>query len=157
MKPQLRNVLIIGAVAVLAFAGGAVWQFSQARQARQALDTTRQELKVIQGERAVDQLEASLTSATMAAEFGNFERSRQLASDFFDRLQEQAGTVPESARSGLGEILARRDDVITMLSRRQPESGFELATMLTSLQRALGKEPTLAAPQQSAPTEPERE
>jgi hypothetical protein len=157
MTPQLRNALIVVAAVAVAFGGGTAWQFAQARQARQALDTARQEMAVIRGERALDQLEATLALATVAAQFGNFERGRQLASDFFDLLQEQAGTAPETARSGLNEILTRRDGIITVLSRGQPESGFELATVLTLLQRALGKEPTLSAHQQSGPTETERE
>lgn len=157
MTPQQRNVLIVVAAVVVAFGIGAGWQFNQARQARQALDTARQEMAVIQGERALERLEASLALATVAAQFGEFERGRQLASDFFDLLQEHAGTAPETARSGLDEILARRDGIITVLSRGQPESGFEMATVLTSLQRALGMAPTLSAHQQSGPTEPVRE
>ncbi|MGM0669387.1 MAG: hypothetical protein ACQET1_06680, partial [Gemmatimonadota bacterium] len=151
------NVLIVVAAVAVAFGAGAGWQFAQARQARQALDTARQEMAVIRGERALEQLEATLALATVAAQFGDFERGRQLASDFFDLLQEHAGAAPETARSGLNEILSRRDGIITVLSRGQPESGFELATALTSLQLALGKEPTLSASQQSGPTEPVRE
>lgn len=154
MKPQLRNGLIVVAAVAASFGVGAGWQFTQARQARQALDTARQEMAVIQREQAMDQLEASLALATVAAQFGNFERGRQLASDFFDLLQENTGTAPEATRSGLNEILARRDGIITVLSRGQPESGFELATVLTSLQHALGKEATLSARSQSDAPEP---
>jgi len=157
MTPQLRNALIVVAALAVAFGGGTAWQFAQARQARQALDTARQEMAVIRGERALDQLEATLALATVAAQFGNFERGRQLASDFFDLLQEQAGTAPETARSGLNEILTRRDGIITVLSRGQPESGFELASLLMSLQNALGRERTLSALQPPDPTEPARE
>ena len=157
MSPQLRNVSIVVAAVALAFGTGAGWQFTQAREARQALDTARQEMALIQRERALERLEASAALATVAAQFGDFERGRQLASDFFDLLQEQAATAPETARPGLDEILAQRDRIITILSRGQPESGAEMATVLTSLQRALGKEPTLSAPQESPPTGPARE
>jgi hypothetical protein len=97
MKPELRNALIVVAAVAVAFGIGAAWQFNQARQARQALDTARQEMVVIRGERALEQLsslEATLALATVAAQFGDFERGRQLASDFFDLLQEHAGTAP---------------------------------------------------------------
>lgn len=157
MTPQVSNVLIVVAAVALAFGGGAGWQFTQARQARQELDATRQDLALVQRERTLVRLEASIALATIAAQFGDFERGRQLASDFFDLLQEQAGTAQETARSGLDEILARRDRIITILSRGQPESGLEMATVLTSLQRALGKEPTLLAPQESGTTDPARE
>lgn len=157
MTPQMRNVLIVTAAVVVAFGVGFGWQFAKARQARLELDTAREEMAVIQRERTLEQLEASIAMATVAAQFGNFERGRQLASDFFDLLQEEASNAPETARSGLDDILARRDGIITVLSRGQPESGFELATVLTLLQRALGKEPTLSPRPQSGPAETGRE
>jgi hypothetical protein len=157
MTPQLRNTLIVLAAVAVAFGIGAGWQFNQARQARQALDTARQEMAVMRGERALEQLERTLALATVAAQFGDFERGRQLASDFFDLLQEHAGTAPPAARSGLDQILTRRDGIITVLSRGQPESGFELASLLMSLQNALGRERTLSALQPPGSAEPARE
>jgi hypothetical protein len=160
MKPELRNALIVVAAVAVAFGIGAAWQFNQARQARQALDTARQEMVVIRGERALEQLEATLALATVAAQFGDFERGRQLASDFFDLLQEHAGTAPQTARSALNEILSRRDGIITVLSRGQPESGFELASLLMALQNALGRDRTLSQlqpPGSPGSTEPGRE
>ena len=157
MTPQQRNVLIVVAAVAVAFGIGAAWQFNHARQARQALDTARQEMAVIRGERDLEQLEATLALATVAAQFGDFERGRQLASDFFDQLQEHAAAAPDTARSRLDEILARRDGIITVLSRGQPESGFELASLLMSLQNALDRERTLTSLQPPGSTEPARE
>ncbi|MBE0617767.1 MAG: hypothetical protein IH608_07560 [Proteobacteria bacterium] len=107
-------------------------------------------MSALQQQQALDRLEATLAMATVAAQFGDFERGRQLASDFFVLLQEGAATAPGTARPALDEILARRDGVITMLSRAQPESGLELAGLLTWLQNALGKQPTVPAYQQVA-------
>lgn len=143
MVKQQRNPWVAVAAVVIAFGGGSGWQFAKARQARLERDTARQELADVQRHGAMDQLEASLAMATVAAQFGDFERGRRLASGFFAMLQEQAGTAPQTARPALNEILARRDGVITMLSRAQPESGLELAALLTWLQNALGKEPTV--------------
>lgn len=154
MKPRLRNSLIVVAAVAVAFGGGTAWQFVQARQARQALDTARQEMAVIRGERALEQLEATLALATVAAQFGDFERGRQLASDFFDLLQRQPDAAPKIARSGFSEILSQRDGIITVLSRGQPESGFALVSLLGSLQNALGRERTLSVTQRPGSTEP---
>jgi hypothetical protein len=82
--------------------------------------------------------------ATVAAQFGDFERGRQLASDYFVLLQGHVNVAPEATRPALSEMLTRRDGIITTLSRAQPESGFELASLLTWLQRALGREVTVA-------------
>ena len=157
MTQHRRTTVIWVAAAAVAFGSGSAWQFAKAREARLERDTVRQELASLQRQRALEQLEGSLAMATVASQFGNFERGRRLASDFFDMLQERAGTAPEAARSGLNEILARRDGIITVLSRAQPESGLELAALLTLLQNALGREPTVSAYQQPGPPEAERE
>jgi len=142
MKPTRNRWIALAAVAI-AFGVGSGWQLTKARQARTERDAALQRLADVQQQRALEQLEASLAMATVAAQFGDFERGRQLASAFFAMLQEQARSVPETARPALNEILARRDGTITMLSRAQPESGLELAALLTWLQTALGKEPTV--------------
>lgn len=152
MTPRQRNALITLAAIGLAFGGGSAWQFAKAHQARQQLDAARQELAELQQQLGLEQLEAMLAMATVAAQFGNFERGRQLTSEFFTRLQDAVATAPETARAGLGEILGGRDALITALSRSQPESGLELARTLTSFQRALGKEATTPAPLPPAAT-----
>jgi hypothetical protein len=145
MTQRQRDTVILVAAVAVAFGSGFGWQFSKARQARMETDSARQEMAVIQRERGLEQLEATLAMATVAAQFGNFERGRQLASEFFDQLQERADTAPTTARSGLDDILARRDGIITVLSRANPESGLELAALLTLLQNTLGWEPTLTS------------
>ena len=150
MTPQQRNRWMVVAAMAVAFGGGVAWQFSKARQARMERDTARQEVTGVRQQQALERLEATLAMATVAAQFGDFERGRQLASDFFALLQEGATTAPGTARPALNEILARRDGVITMLSRAQPESGLELAALLTWLQSALGRQPTVPAYQQQA-------
>lgn len=160
MTSEQRNTWIAVAAVAVAFILGSVWQYSKARQAGTERDTARQEVSALQQQQALQQLEASLAMATVAAQFGNFERGRQLASDFFERLQalyEQAGAMPTTARPAVGEMLARRDGIITMLSRAQPESGFELASLLTWLQNALGRDLTVSAFEQGAPPGTARE
>ncbi len=151
MTSVQRNTWVALAAIAVAFVGGFGWQYSKARQARMEGDFARQEVSTLQQQQALDRLEATLAMATVAAQFGDFERGRQLASDFFALLQEGADTAPGTARPALDEILGRRDGVITMLSRAQPESGLELAALLTWLQNALGKQPTVPAYQQAAP------
>jgi hypothetical protein len=157
MMKQPGSPWIVVAAVVIAFGVGSGWQFTKARQGRLERDAARQELAEVQRLRALDQLEASLAMATVATQLGDFERGRQLASGFFDMLQEQESTAPQSTRTALNEILTRRDGIITVLSREQPESELELAALLTSLQNALGREPTVRAHQQSGAPEAARE
>jgi len=160
MTSSQRNTWVAVAATAVAFGVGFGWQYSRARQARAERDLARQEVAALQREQALQQLEASLAMATVAAQFGNFERGRQLASDFFaalQRLQGEAGGTPATARPALTEMLARRDGIITMLSRAQPESGFEMAALLTWLQNALGRDPTVSAFDQIEPADTARE
>ena len=152
MTPRQRNALIIVAAVGIAFGAGSTWQFLQARQARQARDLAMVELESVQQALAIQELEATLAMATVAVQFGNFERGRQLVSDFFTELQGVSENAPEASRAGLTEILTRRDALITALSRSLPESGLDLARTLTSFQRALGKEATVPAPLQPGDT-----
>lgn len=110
MTSEQRNTWVAVAGIVVAFVVGFGWQNSKAREARTELDAARQDVTALHHQQALQQLEASLAMATVAAQFGSFERGRQLASDFFARLQElqgQAGAVPMTARPALDEMLAR--------------------------------------------------
>jgi hypothetical protein len=139
----MRNALIVGSAIVIAFAGGAVWQLTGARQARAAWQAIQQQLDGIQQQRTLDQLETNLAMAALAAGLGDYERGRQLASDYFTALQQQVMATAAADRPGLEDILARRDAIITDLSRSEPGSGRDLAALLSSFQRAIGKEPTV--------------
>lgn len=143
MTARQRNALLIVFSIGIAFGGGAAWQFTQARQARAERDAARQELATVQQQLATQRMEAILAMAVVATQFGHHESARQLASEFFTALQQQAGTAAEPA---LAELLARRDAIITALSRAQPESAIEMANALTSFQRALGRQPTVPPP-----------
>lgn len=152
MKPGHRNTLIAIVAVVVAFGAGAGWQFNEAHQARTELEAAREAVVESDLQRAMERLEAKLAMATVAAQFGEFERGRVLASEFFDLLQEATAVAPESARAGLTALLARRDDIITMLSRSEPQAPIELATLLALLQNALGTEPTVTGSTQPDPS-----
>jgi hypothetical protein len=151
MKPGHRNILIAVVAVVVAFGAGAAWQFNEAHQARTELEAAREAVVESDLQRAMERLEATLAMATVAAQFGDFERSRVLASEFFDLLQEATAVAPETARASLTGLLARRDDIITVLSRSEPQAPIELATLLTALQNALGTEPTVSGSAQRDP------
>jgi hypothetical protein len=152
MKPGHRNTLIAIVAVVIAFGAGAAWQFNEAHQARMELEAAREAVVESDLQRAMERLEAKLAMATVAAQFGEFERGRVLASEFFDLLQEATAVAPESARAGLTALLTRRDDIITMLSRSEPQAPIELATLLALLQNALGTEPTMTGTTQPDPS-----
>jgi len=151
MSPRARNVLLVLIALVMAFGIGAAWQFTAARAARAHFTDANTRLEAASRDLAFERLESALALATIAVQLGNFERGRQLASDFFTGLQEQAPNAPAAAQASLQELLQSRDAIITQLSRSEPGSGLELSRMLVRYRQALGRDAAgLTAPTDTA-------
>lgn len=140
MSSKTRNILIVIVTLIVAFGIGAAWQFAQANRARNELANVTAELEGVRYELALEQLNSTLALATVAAQLGNYERARQLTSEFYTGLQENSPAAPDAAQATFGEILRSRDALITSLSRAQPEAGLDLARMLGRYREALGRE-----------------
>jgi hypothetical protein len=140
MSTKTRNVLIVIATLIVAFGIGAAWQFAQANRARGELATLQAEMEGVRSELALERLHSTLALATVAAQLGNYERARQLTSDFFSGLQEHSASAPMAAQTTFDGLLGSRDAMITSLSRAQPEAGLDLARMLGRYREALGRE-----------------
>lgn len=132
--------VVLGAViaAILGFALGAGWQYSNARSYRGQLETMRVELDSTRHELTFQRLEATLGAATIEAQRGNHESARRLASDFFTMLQAEIESAPPQAQPALHSILAQRDVMITELSRASLESGGVLAELFAEYRMAMG-------------------
>lgn len=126
-----RGVLWAFIAVVLAFGAGFGWQFYEADQVRAQLSETRQELMI-------ERLRGRLGQATIAAHTGDYESARQGMSGFFTRLDEVALTLPDPAAQIADEFLAMRDEVITGLSRADPEFAGVLYGMLEQFRSATG-------------------
>lgn len=139
---RFRSAALITAGVVLAFLIGFGWQYTRAIGYRGRLDQTKQTL-------TFQRLEATLGAATVEAQRGSYEPSRQFASDFFTGLQRDIGDAPASSTAALRSILSQRDAVITGLSRADPQSGNVLADLFEQYRAALGQ------PLPQAPSTPE--
>jgi len=148
---RTRSALFIAGGVVVAFLVGFGWQFARAHSLQGQLDQTEREL-------TFQRLEATLGAATIEAQRGGFEPARQLASDFFTRLQAAADQAPAAGQPQLQQILSQRDAVITALSRGDTQSGAVLAGLFVRYRIAVGETPatptapagTSAAPGTSA-------
>ena len=140
MTDRTRTSLLALIAVLIAFLIGAGWQLIGAREARSTLEQATAQLDSTRTELDFEQLQSTLALAAVAAQFGNFERSRQLTSDFFTELQATVVQAPEAGRGALEQILATRDATITLLSRAQPEAALGLARMLVEFRRALGRD-----------------
>jgi hypothetical protein len=132
MSDNQRTILIAAAAAIVAFAIGALWQYASVRTHADRLSATSEAL-------TFQRLEATLGAATIEAQRGSYEISRQLASDFFSGLQAAIGGAAPDRRQAFTEILQQRDAMITALSRYDTQSGALLAQLFTRFRIAMGE------------------
>jgi hypothetical protein len=145
-EPRSRGRgLLWGFIAVLlAFGAGFGWQFYEASTLRDQLSQTEQELMI-------ERLRVRLGQAAISAQAGDYETARRQMSDYFTRLDEAQIALPDNVASVADEFLAMRDEVITGLSRSNPEFAGVLYGMLDRFTNVAGLEETMAPAQ--APTE----
>lgn len=125
-----RNQMITAAAVALvalavAFSAGFFPQRTRARTLAAELEATRRDLHFAR-------MEGVLGAALAESLRSNYERSRQLMAGFFTELQASAGDVDDPVRRReLDAILAQRDEIITLLSRAEPESTQRLMLLYT--------------------------
>ena len=144
MKPESmdrRTLALVAAGLVIAFLLGFVPLFVAKRAADRGLDASRQELAVTRGELELHRLEGRLGAAVAESLRGNYERARQLMAGYFTGLQDALPAVRDPRRrQAFTAILGERDEIITLLSRAQPESSQRLMLLYTSMFAALDPE-----------------
>lgn len=123
---NLRLVALAALALVAAFLIGFLPQRARANRLSDALREKRYELQMAR-------LEGRLGAALAESLRGNHERARQLMSDFYVELQGTVHRVGDAGqRQALDGILAQRDEVITLLSRAQPEATQRLMILYTT-------------------------
>ncbi len=139
-----------GFIAVLlAFGAGFGWQYYEGSLIRDELAQTRQELMV-------ERLRVRLGQAAIAAQNGDYEAARQRMSDFFTRLDASQTELPPAMAGISTDFLGMRDDVITGLSRSNPEYAGLLYNMLNRFRSVAGLEEQMT-PAETTPAEPATE
>ncbi|MFL5385961.1 MAG: hypothetical protein ACJ8GN_25880 [Longimicrobiaceae bacterium] len=137
MKPESmdrRTLALVVTGLVIAFLLGFVPQFVAKRGANRDLAASRQELAATRGELGLHRLQGRLGAAMAESLRGNYERSRQLMGAYFTGLQEALPAVRDPRRrQAFTGILGQRDEIITLLSRAQPESSQRLMLLYTSM------------------------
>ena len=147
-EPRKRGRgLLWGFIAVLlAFGAGFGWQFYEASVVREDLALTQQAL-------SVERLRVQLGQAAISAQAGDYETARQQMSQFFTRLDRAELALPDGVAAVADEFLAMRDEVITGLSRSNPEFADVLYGMLDRFSSVAGLDDQIQAPVPAAPAE----
>jgi hypothetical protein len=134
MKPNpmdRRTLALVAAGLVIAFLLGFVPEWMGKRNADRDLAAARQELRL-------SRLQGRLGAAVAEAMRSNYERSRQLMAGYFSGLQDALPAVDNPRqRTALSGILAQRDEMITLLSRAQPESSQRLMLLYSTMFTAI--------------------
>ena len=142
-----QNILVVAALVLVAFLIGFGWQFTRARALGTELEQTTEQL-------TWKELEVKLAAATIEAQRGNFEISRQLSSEFFTRLQNEIGRAPDDKRLELQAISNQRDAIITAASRSDPQTASLLGQLYSTYRVAFGEAPVTPLPAPEMPPPP---
>jgi uncharacterized membrane protein YccC len=131
----------------LAFLIGFIPSWSRLRALEQQLERTELELQM-------SRLQGRLGAAHAEAQRSNYERARQLMTQVFAGLQANLPQITDPEQRQAAElILGQRDEIITQLSRAEPESTHRLMLLYTRMFATvdpLGR----AAPQAVTPSVP---
>jgi hypothetical protein len=131
-----RRWMIWPALILVAFLLGLLPMWWSKRSVSTELDRTRIELK------RQEHLN-SLSAAAVYARRGEYETARQNASKFFSDMQAESDnaeskTLTPQERAQIPQLLANRDDIITLLSRADPASAERLSNMYIEYRLATG-------------------
>ena len=131
-----RKWLIWAGLVTLAFLLGLLPMWWSKSNVSAELDRTKVELQR-------QQHLNSLSAAAVYARRGEYETSRQYASKFFTDMQAELDNAESKIftaqeRTQLPQLLANRDDVITLLSRADPASAERLSNLYVEYRAATG-------------------
>jgi hypothetical protein len=129
-RPGKRGILWGVIAVVIAFLIGFFWQFYQATTVRATLADTEQAL-------VLERMRFQLANAALAAQGGRYEEARSEMSSFYNRAHAEQWALPDRLRTVTSEFLTMRDDVITGLSRSNPEYAGVVFGMLQRFEEAM--------------------
>jgi hypothetical protein len=135
-KAASRRWLIWPALVVVAFLAGLLPMWWSKSNVSADLDKTKVEL-------IRQQQLNSLSAAAVYARRGEYETARQNASVFFTDMQAEMDNAESKVltprdRIQLPQLLANRDDIITLLSRADPASAERLSNLYVEYRAATG-------------------
>ncbi len=131
-----RKVGVYAAVLLGVFLLGLVPMWLKASQNSSALAAAEKRLRL-------SRMQNDLASALINARRGDYEPARQDAGQFFTALREESyredARIPVGVRRELMEpLLARRDEVITLLARNDPAAADKLSDLYLSYRSLTG-------------------
>ncbi len=133
---KTKLIGIVAAAILVAFLIGFLPQWLQARNQRLEMEAARQEWQAertsLQHELEIARLEGRLGAALAESLRGNYERSRQLMVSFYTDLENTLPAITDAEqRREIEALLQQRFEIVTLLSRAEPEATERLMLMYT--------------------------
>ncbi|MBN2001789.1 MAG: hypothetical protein JXA21_00420 [Anaerolineae bacterium] len=131
-----RRIILYAVLPLVAFLLGLVPMWWKSRECSSRLPEVERQLSLARQQSA-------LASAAIDAQRGDYELARQAASDFFTYVRVEtdsgdASTLSPAQREGLLPLLARRDEIITLLARGDPASADQLSDLYVAYRTGFG-------------------
>ncbi|MBA3767996.1 MAG: hypothetical protein H0W99_13640 [Acidobacteria bacterium] len=129
------RVVIYAAVLIVVFLLGFIPMWLKARERAASLAQSEHQLTLVR-------MQNNLASAVIDARRGDYEPARQETSQFFNALRAEvdkgdASNLTQSQRDGVQQLLAGRDDLITLLARSDPASADRLSDLYLSYRKIM--------------------
>jgi hypothetical protein len=133
--PAIRRFVIYAGVLIFVFLLGFVPMWFKARECGGSLAGAENQLNLAR-------LQNNLASAVIDARRGDYEPSRQAASQFFTSLRAEsdkadASTLTRAQREGVEPLFTRRDEIITLLARSDPASADRLSDLYVAYRKVM--------------------
>jgi hypothetical protein len=138
-RPSWHRRRWVGFITVMAvFLAGFLPMWFKAMRNADERDTAQREIKLLN-------LESLAAAAAIDARRGEYESARQSASRFFTAMRAELDGGSQSAlaqvqQEALKALLARRDDLITLLARNDPASAERLTEVYLTCRKSLRTE-----------------
>jgi len=137
LSGRAKRIGIYLGLALAVFLLGLIPMWLKAREAASQRDAAQRQLHL-------SQMQGTLASAAIDARRGEYEPARQTASEFFTTLRGQIDAGGDSAltapqREASAPLLARRDELITLLARGDPAAAEQLSDLYVSYRKALNE------------------
>jgi hypothetical protein len=137
IKPNsmIRRISIYAAVLLVVFLLGFIPMWLKARQCASGLAEAERQLSLAR-------IQGHLASAVIDARRGDYEPARQVASQFFTSLRDEAdkgdaSALTQAQRAGMQSLFPRRDEIITLLARSDPASADRLSDLYVSYRKIM--------------------
>lgn len=137
--PLGKRLLVYAGILVIGFLLGIVPMWLTARQRSKELETTRAELRR-------SQMRSALSAAAVDARRGDYEPARKAMSDFFMALgteldSGEGSALDQTQRDAARPLLAKRDEIITLLARSDPAAADRLSDLDSAYRKATENTP----------------